>query len=52
MLSFLVSLACAGTPPDGQPELRRLSAETLPSFRADFEAHPEAYRVLVLLSPT
>lgn len=52
MLPLFAPLACAGTPPAGQPELRRLSEESLQAFHADFDAHPEAYRVLALLSPT
>jgi hypothetical protein len=52
MLLLFTQVACAGTPPEGQPALRRLTAETLPAFHAEFDAHPEAYRVVVLLSPT
>ena len=52
MLMLLSSLACGGTPPAGQPELRRLSADNLTTFHAGFNAHKDKYRVLALLSPT
>ena len=48
----LVAAACAGTPPAGQPEVRKLSVDDLPAFRAEFNAASDKHRVLTLLSPT
>ena len=38
--------------PAGQPALSRLDVATLPAFRDAFNAHADATRVVVLLSPT
>jgi len=38
--------------PAGQPALARLDAESLPALRDAFNAHTDAVRLLVLLSPT
>ena len=38
--------------PAGQPPLAVLSAPTLETLRADFNAHADQVRIVVLLSPT
>jgi hypothetical protein len=48
----LVAAACAGRPPAGQPEVRKLSVDDLPAFREEFNAASDKHRVLTLLSPT
>lgn len=38
--------------PDGQPPLATISRQSLPMFRAAFNAHQGEVRILAMLSPT
>lgn len=52
VLALTLQACGPGNAPAGQPPMERMTAETLETVRQQFNAAPEATRVVLLLSPT